>query len=92
MSKLHQSNAPPKIDEIPIIETNKVVVLLMNSNRANKAIKRKRINGLDNVRPKEVKKSPGRLCFTVSLGFGWVAGLLWKMYQPKNATTKLPTS
>ncbi len=76
VSKPHQSKAPPKIDRIPHTETKSLVFLPMNSNRAKRAIRTNKTNGFEKVNPKEVKKSPGKLCFTVSFGFGWVDGLL----------------
>jgi len=64
------------MDEIPITETNRVVLLLINSNRAKRAIKTKRTKGLEKVNAKELKKSPTSVCLTGSFGFGCVDGFV----------------
>lgn len=55
VSVAHQRNAPPKIELIPIIDKKSVDSLVINSNRANIAIKTNNTNGFENVRPNEVK-------------------------------------
>jgi len=54
VNMFHQSNAPASMDNIPKMDKNKVVSLLINPNRAKSAINTKSISGFEKVSPKDV--------------------------------------